>query len=297
MSGRVLVVDADAVTRRQAIVALMPAGYEVHIAEDAFGALTAAMREEPSLVLLGDSMTDQPGLALIGRLFSAPETAELPVLVIADSPEKRAAADAAGARRVLDGPVTTADLVAAVAHEIERPGALPQAPDSVLRDEARLAAVEALKPGPSGDPSLDRFTELTARMLGSSASTITLLDHDKQIWASQSGLDEPWASAGVTPLEYSYCQFAVTSRQPLRIDDARAHPLVSGSPAIDAGAIAYMGIPLITPDGQAVGTLCAIDGEPRRWTDQEAELLGDLAEVLTEQLVGTRSGGGRHRSA
>jgi PAS domain S-box-containing protein len=47
--------------------------------------------------------------------------------------------------------------------------------------------------------------------------------------------------------------------------------------------IAYAGIPLITSAGHALGSLCAIDSEPRRWTEDEIATLRDLAaSVVTE---------------
>ncbi|MDP9027107.1 MAG: GAF domain-containing protein, partial [Actinomycetota bacterium] len=171
-------------------------------------------------------------------------------------------------------------------------------PESVLTDADRLAAVEALRPELSEQEGLDRFTLLASKILEVPVSTITLIDRDRQIFASQVGVSEPWASAGEVSLEYSYCQYAVTSREPLRIDDANRHPLVQGSPAIDEmNVVSYLGIPLITDDDQAVGSLCAIDSRPRHWTDHEVSILNDLAEILLAQLNATRRTPGRHALA
>lgn len=294
----VLVVDRDADTRRRSIVALMPAGYRVVIAEDSHQAAGTARRERPDLVLLADSVADASGLVLVGRLLADADTAAIPVVVVADTPERRRAAEASGPRRVLDGPVDPSVLLAAVEDEIERPGALTRAPAAVLGDEQRLEAVRALVPEDGGVPELDRFTVLAARMLGTPVSTITLIEEDEQIFASNVGLSEPGTRAPSEPLEYSYCQYAVTTREPLRITDATRHPLVAASPAIaEHDAIAYVGIPLITGDGRAVGSLCAIDSRPREWTDDEVELLSDLAGILTEQIITPTVSRGRHRSA
>ena len=68
------------------------------------------------------------------------------------------------------------------------------------------------------------------------------------------------------------------------MSDAREHPLLRDNPAIrDLGVIAYAGAPLITPDGHVLGTLCAIDHQPRHWTPEQVEILCNLAgSVLTE---------------
>jgi GAF domain-containing protein len=68
------------------------------------------------------------------------------------------------------------------------------------------------------------------------------------------------------------------------VSDAREHPLLRNNPAIrDLGIIAYAGAPLISPNGQVLGTLCAIDHEPRHWTTNQVEILCNLAgSVLSE---------------
>ena len=48
--------------------------------------------------------------------------------------------------------------------------------------------------------------------------------------------------------------------------------------------MAYAGIPLITSDGETVGTLCAIDIGPRDWTDDQLARLALLADVAMDQL-------------
>jgi len=295
MADKILVVDSDSAARLRLIAVLMPAGYQVSIAEDPIAAATVAAEELPELVLLGDSMTHASGLSLVGRLFSSPETARIPVLVIANTVENATAADQSGARAVIPGPVAAADLLRAIEANIHSPGALVQAPASLLNDADRLAAVAALRSDLSGNSNLDQFTELASKALQVPISTITLIERDEQVFASQVGISEPWASRGATPLEYSYCQYAVTSRAPLRIDDASAHPLVENSPAIGEMDVAsYLGIPLITADNQAVGTLCAIDSQPRHWTDSEVSKLNDLAEILTTQLNEITHSSGRH---
>ena len=288
MSEKILVVDSDAATRQAAMVALLPAGFEMRIAEDAFTAVHVAKQERPDLIVLADSMVTVESLTLVGRLFSDPETAGMPVVVVANTAEGHAAADRAGARAVLSGPADKARFLEFVAQQLRTSGPLPGAPQSLLEDRDRLAAVAALRPGPDGDPDLDRFTQLAAKMLNVPVSVITLIDKDRQLYASQTGVAPVGTVLGETSLETSFCQFAVTSRAPLRIDDSATHPLVSSNPAVDTHNMkSYVGIPLIVDGGEAVGTLCAIDSEPRHWSDHEVSILNDLAEILTAHLDAT----------
>jgi hypothetical protein len=39
----------------------------------------------------------------------------------------------------------------------------------------------------------------------------------------------------------------------------------------------YLGIPLVTSSGHAIGTLCVVDSEPRRWREDQIETLQSLA--------------------
>jgi GAF domain-containing protein len=93
---------------------------------------------------------------------------------------------------------------------------------------------------------------------------VSLVDADRQFFKSALGLPEPWATRRETPLSHSFCQHVVATGAPLRVEDARDHSLVCDNLAIpELGVVAYLGMPLATADGQVLGSLCAIDTEPR----------------------------------
>jgi GAF domain-containing protein len=134
------------------------------------------------------------------------------------------------------------------------------------------------------EESFDRLTRLTSAVLNVPVALVSLVDDDRQFFKSCLGLSQPWAQQRQTPLSHSFCQHVVESRRPLVVSDAREHPLLRDNPAIrDLGVIAYAGAPLITSDGHVLGTLCAIDHQPRHWTPEQVEILSNLAgSVLTE---------------
>lgn len=134
------------------------------------------------------------------------------------------------------------------------------------------------------EESFDRLTRLTSSVLNVPVTLVSLVDSDRQFFKSCLGLPQPWAAQRQTPLSHSFCQHVVESRRPLVVSDAREHPLLRNNPAIrDLGIIAYAGAPLISPNGQVLGTLCAIDHEPRHWTTNQVEILCNLAgSVLSE---------------
>jgi hypothetical protein len=134
------------------------------------------------------------------------------------------------------------------------------------------------------EENFDRLTRLTATVLNVPVALVSLVDSDRQFFKSCLGLRQPWASERQSPLSHSFCQHVVESRRALVVSDAREHPLLKDNLAIrDLGVIAYAGAPLTTPDGHVLGTLCAIDHQPRHWTTEQVEILCNLAgSVLTE---------------
>jgi GAF domain-containing protein len=156
----------------------------------------------------------------------------------------------------------------------------------VLNDPVRRAALvrTGLLDGPL-DEAFDRLTRIAARLLDAPVALVSLVDRDKQVFAGCVGLPDPWATDRETPLSHSFCQHAVTSREPLIIPDAREDPRVRDNLAIrDLHVIAYAGIPLIDSEGNALGSLCVIDDKPRTWTADQTELLADLASTVVSEL-------------
>lgn len=69
------------------------------------------------------------------------------------------------------------------------------------------------------------------------------------------------------------------------ISDAREDPLVRDNRAVsDLGIVAYAGIPLVTEDGHTLGSFSVGDHGPRRWADEELDLLADLAASVRTEI-------------
>ena len=53
--------------------------------------------------------------------------------------------------------------------------------------------------------------------------------------------------------------------------------------------VAYAGIPLVDPDDNVLGVLCAIDHEPRAWSDEDVSTLRRqraIGELTRAQAAG-----------
>ena len=155
--------------------------------------------------------------------------------------------------------------------------------DSAERLDA-LAGVE-LVPGVV-DPLFDPYTRLVTRILGVPVSLVSFVTAHQQIFASATGLAEPWASRGATSLGLSFCQHVVTDDSPLRVDDAEQHERVRDNGAIDQlGVHAYLGVPLRAPAGEPLGSLCAIDTRPRTWTDDDLAALQEIGDAAAAAIA------------
>ncbi|MFB9990420.1 putative bifunctional diguanylate cyclase/phosphodiesterase [Deinococcus oregonensis] len=53
---------------------------------------------------------------------------------------------------------------------------------------------------------------------------------------------------------------------------------------LTGGVRSYIGVPLTTPDGSRIGTLCAHDFQPRTFTEAEQQILIDLGPVVIDAL-------------
>ena len=156
---------------------------------------------------------------------------------------------------------------------------------TLVHDPERLAAVR--RTGLLDTPPeevFDRLTRLATRVLGVPVSFITLVDEHRDFYKSQCGFPEPLASSreqtGTT-----FCHYALPLDQPLLINDTRADPVYRTVPTVQSmGIAAYAGIPMLTSEGHAIGSFCAVDFEPRKWTDTDAEVLGELAASAMREI-------------
>jgi GAF domain-containing protein len=156
-------------------------------------------------------------------------------------------------------------------------------PAELPSDEpARQAALEryGVLDGPP-EALFDNITRMVALALDVPIALVSLIDNDRQWFLSRYGLN-----VAETPRSWSFCGHVVASRRTLEVPDAPQdirfadNPLVVNAPKIRF----YAGSPLRTPDGQILGTLCAIAPTPRQLTDAQRELLTLLAGQVVELL-------------
>ncbi|WP_330452806.1 MULTISPECIES: SpoIIE family protein phosphatase [unclassified Streptomyces] len=154
-----------------------------------------------------------------------------------------------------------------------------------MKDPGRLEALRLAGLTAAADPGMDRFARLVTRLLRVPVSLVSLLEADRQVFPGMVGMSGFWAARRETPLTHSFCQHVVADGKPLTLSDARMHPRTCASLAIpDLQVIAYAGMPLTDADGHVLGSLCAIDHQPRTWTADELHDLEDLTAACSMEL-------------
>jgi signal transduction histidine kinase len=132
------------------------------------------------------------------------------------------------------------------------------------------------------EPAFDRLIHVVQHVLGVPTALVSLVDADRQWFKARAGLD-----ATETPRDISFCGHAVYLRQLLLVPDATQDPRFADNPLVtgEPGLRFYVGAPLITSDGHALGTLCAIDYVARPAPSAgQLEVLCKLADAVVAAL-------------
>jgi PAS domain S-box-containing protein len=161
-------------------------------------------------------------------------------------------------------------------------------PLSRLADPGRLAALaESQLMDTPPEESFDRITRLAVRLLGARMAYIALLDSRRQYLKSVAGPPLPMREG---PVERAICRRVVESGEPVCIEDLSQDVVVAASPLRTAlGMNSYLGVPLTTPEGYTIGTLCVLGGSAREWSDEDQDMLGDLASIVGLEIDGRRA--------
>jgi anti-sigma regulatory factor (Ser/Thr protein kinase) len=131
------------------------------------------------------------------------------------------------------------------------------------------------------EQAFDDLTLLASQICSTPIALITLLDERRQWFKSRVGI-----SATETARSIAFCAHTIQQNGLFVVPDARAderfhdNPLVVGEP----GVRFYVGAPLVTHDGHALGSLCVFDRVPRTLTVEQQGSLDALRRQAVAQL-------------
>lgn len=159
---------------------------------------------------------------------------------------------------------------------------IPNTPDEFARQRAldTYRLVDSLP-----EAAYEDVVQIAATLCGAPVALVSLIDRDRQWFKARIGMD-----AGETTRDVAFCDHAI--RQPnqlLEVPDARRDARFSDNPlvALSDGIRFYAGMPLVTPAGAPIGTVCVIDHVPRRLNDAQRAALEALSRV-TMNLIEAR---------
>ncbi len=157
------------------------------------------------------------------------------------------------------------------------PAPLPANEESRL---ATLRAYEVLDTPP--EDGFDSIVALASGLTGCPVALVSLVDEERAWFKARLGLD-----AESFDRDIFFCSYALPDPEAaLVVPDASLDarfadsPVVSGTPALKA----YLGIPLLSPEGHVLGTLCVADHAPRYFEETTVATLRTLAHSVEAAL-------------
>lgn len=155
--------------------------------------------------------------------------------------------------------------------------------DAKLHDEpGRLAALHRYEVlDTPKEAAFERLTNLVKTVLNVPMCAVSLIDANRQWFKSCVGL-----ASTQTDRDVSFCTHTISRREPMQVPDATVDPRFSSNPFVTGAPFirSYLGVPLSTPDGYNVGSLCAIDTEKRRYTPDQISVLQSFAALVVDEL-------------
>ncbi len=165
------------------------------------------------------------------------------------------------------------------AAETGRHKADPERPENEIERLGAVRRYDVLDSPP--DDAFDRITAMAARVLRVPVSIVSVVDDDRIWFTSAHGLDVREIAR-----DPGLCASAILYHEPWVIEDARHDPRAAANPLVagEFGLQFYAGVPLTTPDGYNLGTLCVLDFAPRTISPDELATLSDLASMVMREL-------------
>ena len=155
-------------------------------------------------------------------------------------------------------------------------------PDLPENEQERLATLNSLTILDSApDERFDRLTRIAVKLFDVPVALVSIVDKNRQWFKSCQGLD-----ITETPRDLSFCGHAILGEGAFVVEDTHQderfvdNPLLIGQKHIRF----YAGYPIRYLDGSKLGTLCIKDVKPRAFTEEDRQLLRDLATIVEHEI-------------
>jgi GAF domain-containing protein len=152
-------------------------------------------------------------------------------------------------------------------------------PDNETQRLAALREYQILDT--AAEQTYDDMTALAAYLCNVPIAVISLVDKSRQWFKSKLGLNER-----ETPRDVAFCAHAILQSEPLIVRDALKDSRFADSALVTRAPYIrfYAGFPLASPEGFALGTLCAIDRKPRQLSAEQKQAMQSLSRQVMALL-------------
>jgi CheY-like chemotaxis protein len=287
--ARVLVIEDDLSLSEAMQLQLELSGYDVATARDGKRGL-AVLEACPIDVVVTDlMMPEMDGLDFLRAHCCAARGPRPPVLAVSALDPYLDEALALGAADVLRKPFDAEELVGKVGALLRGTPAGPpglRPPPDTAAEQRRLELIErlGLESPDFGEP-FEPFTARVATTFDVPICVVSIVDERRQHWSAACGLPPDLELARGSPRADSFCTHAVEARAPLVVQDAASSPVFAANPLVRRVPLRfYAGVPILALGGDAVGTLCLMGFQPRRFTHVELRLLCLFARRVAAEV-------------
>lgn len=136
------------------------------------------------------------------------------------------------------------------------------------------------------EAAYDDIARLASMLCDAPVALVSLIDRDRQWTKGRVGDGSP-----ELPRELTFCNHAIRTPATLfEVHDLSADARFAANPLVtdEAGPRFYAGMPLVTPNGSAVGTVCVLDGQPRTLSAAQRSALEALARITMNLMEARR---------
>lgn len=137
------------------------------------------------------------------------------------------------------------------------------------------------------DTAFDDATKLVSYICGVPIAHISFIDESRQWFKSEIGI-----GVSEVPREITFCRYTILDTKMVEINDTFENERFKDDPNVTGGFNVrfYAGVPLTTPDGYNIGTLCAIDHVTKELNENQRNALSIIAKHVISQLeLGTKN--------
>jgi len=155
-------------------------------------------------------------------------------------------------------------------------------PDNEIERLKKLDLYEILDTVP--ELEYDDLAFLAAQICTMPIATIAFLDADRKWHKAKYGIDKDFVAR-----DAAICSYTILGSESLVVNDTLKHDVFRGMGMVTNPPHVrfYAGIPLLSPEGFALGTLCVVDTRPRRLSKSQLDALKILARSV-EIMLETR---------